>query len=674
MTTVHGPTRPLVPMLCGLLMLAVVFAPEARAQGDPDRPKIGLALSGGGAKGAAHVGVLKRLEELNIPIDYIAGTSMGAIVGGLYASGMTADELAKAIEGIDWNAALEDQPPRKDMAFRRKEDTARYATDIQLGVGKGGIKFPPGLKSGQKLYLLLQTMTMRAGSVTDFDDLPIPFRCVATDIQNGEPVVLSDGNLARALRASMAIPSAFAPVIIDGVTLVDGGITNNLPVQLARDMGADIVIAVDLGAPLDDRQVDNLLEIYNQMSRMLIRKNVEEQLEYADLIIHPPVAHFGTMGFKNIDAILAQGYETAVETTDQLSRFSIDPDEYRRHREPQIVSEPRLPVVHWVDIEGNDRVDSRIIKNELHLELGEPLDFGRLFKDIGRIYGLGDFQQVSYRLSERNGEAGLVIRVTEKPWGPNYLMFGFRLASSFDSDLLLGVRFNVTLTRLNALGAEWRNDLQFGTISDLFSEIYQPLQFKDGFFVAGSFAALSENSDYYVDGQNIAEYELRRTQFRADIGYHFGKSSELRVGALRGGARSSWSRGSVRTRTTMTSIPAARAFNSRTTRWITRIFRKRACWHTDARTIPARAGARISTTIATPACSANGGRSRSTSRFSHSASVGATVETWRGRLPIRTFPATTNSPLAACFPFLVFTYRNCGANSPASGGWATCTI
>ena len=265
---------------CWGLVLAVLALtaghPLQAQQKDPERPKIGLALGGGGAKGGAHVGVLKVLEELNIPVDYIAGTSIGGIVGGLYASGMTADELELAIANIDWNEALRDKPPRRDLSFRKKEENARYLLDLELGLGRGGVKWPSGFVSGQNLFFLLQSLTLNVADVTDFHQLPIPFECVATDVGSGEMVVLDSGYLATALRATMAIPGAFAPVRIDDQLLVDGGLVNNLPVDVVREMGADIVIAVDLGEDLSAREVGaSMIQIYQQTMRMLTRPNVK---------------------------------------------------------------------------------------------------------------------------------------------------------------------------------------------------------------------------------------------------------------------------------------------------------------------------------------------------------------------------------------------------------------
>ncbi|TNF84970.1 MAG: patatin, partial [Acidobacteria bacterium] len=321
-----------------LLALASLFPAPGPAAEDPGRPKIGLALAGGGAKGVAHVGVLQVLEELNVPIDYIAGTSMGAIIAGLYASGLSPDEMEEVLLEIDWIDTLEDETQRKDLAFRRKEEQRRYAMNLQLGIKKSGIVWPTGLKTGQKLYFMLQSLTLPVADVEDFDRLPTPFRAVATDIHTGEAVVLSHGNLATAMRASMAIPTVFTPVSLDGRLLVDGGLSNNVPVDVVSAMGADVVIAVDVGAPLTDRQVESMIQVYQQTMRFLTRRNMEPQLAAADLVITPPgVAQYGTLQFGASKKFLATGVEGARENEEALRRWAVSPEEYQRHQEARTV-------------------------------------------------------------------------------------------------------------------------------------------------------------------------------------------------------------------------------------------------------------------------------------------------------------------------------------------------
>ncbi len=544
-----------------------------RAQDEPpqSRPKIGLALGGGGAKGGAHVGVLKVFEELNIPIDYIAGTSIGGIVGGLYATGMTADELADTIANVDWNEVLQDKPPRRDLSFRKKEENARYLFDLELGVGKGGIKWPSGFISGQNLFFLLQSLTLNVTDVTDFHELPIPFEAVATDVRTGEMAILDRGYLATALRATMAIPGVFSPVAMYDTLMVDGGLVNNLPVDVVKAMGADIVIAVDLGAELDSRNVgESMIQIYQQTMRMLTRPNVRSRLEMADLVINAGVSDFGTMSFGDIVEIMEQGYETAAEMADELGKYSIDPATYAslRARQEQRTSEPTT--IDFVEFEGNERVDDRVVGRQILLEPGttisfeleaedigsifesrsrrekrlqkrvaegEPVGLRSLFLDLRGLYGLGDFQTVDFRFEDRGDETGIIIGMREKPWGPNYMHFGMEITSDLAGETTFELLVNLTKTRINKLGAEWRTDLIVGTNRLLYSELYQPLDFGGDWFLAPRIEAGDERIKFWEADEAVAEFNVGGLQGGLDLGYAFNRMGELRLGVELGDSR-----------------------------------------------------------------------------------------------------------------------------------------
>src|SRR5258706_4246229 len=316
------------------------------------RPKIGLALGGGGARGCAHIGVIRTLNELHIPIDYIAGTSMGAVVGGLYASGMTADEIEKAVLQADWSDVLNDRTAYRDLSFRRKEDDNRYLTALHAGLKSRRVVFPAGLRSGQKLRSLMQAYLLPAATVHDFSRLPIPFRAVATDIETGRAVVLDHGDLAEAIRASIAIPGYFSPVEIEGQLLVDGGLADNMPVDIVRSMGADIVIAVDVGSPLlKHEQIASLFGVTSQVLTFLTRKNVDEAIRGADAVLTPPVSSFALLGFESSAMIIAiaRGYtlqqsamleplrvSDSVYADAQRARNQLDQSQHPRHlREAQ---------------------------------------------------------------------------------------------------------------------------------------------------------------------------------------------------------------------------------------------------------------------------------------------------------------------------------------------------
>ncbi len=526
--TARSSWRRFLPLLLPLLLPSLVAADGG------ERPKVGIAFGGGGAKGGAHLGVLLVLEEMRIPVDYVAGTSMGSIMGGLYASGMSPEEMKEALFRVDWDDAMRDQTSRQDLSFRRKEDSQRYLLDLEVGVKKSGLEWPAGLLSGQKLFFHLQALTLPVADVDDFDRLPIPFRAVATDIQVGEPVVLAKGNLAMAMRASMAIPTVFSPVVLDGRLLVDGGVTNNLPVDVVRAMGADVVIAIDLGAPLESRKVNSLLQIQNQTSRMLVRKNMEPQLAAADIVLHPTVSHFGTLNFAALQEIFEAGVAEARAKEEELRPLAVSAAEYREYQERHRRQETPPSILDGVRIVGNERIDGRIIEDQIRMQAGDSLDFDKLSEDLGRIYGLGHFKQVSFFLDRGGGKNVLVIDLHEKLWGPNYLHFGFNLATDIDGDFRTSFLVNLLKTGLNARGGEIRTDLLVGKPRELTSELYQPLDFDGRWFLSATAEVGVRPTTFFADDKAIAETDLQRGQLRLEVGVQSNRTAEIRLGIVRG--------------------------------------------------------------------------------------------------------------------------------------------
>ncbi len=502
----------------------------------PDRPKIGLVLSGGGARGCAHLGVLRALEEMRVPIDYIAGTSMGAVIGGVYASGVSAEDYTYLLTQIDWEDALEDKPSRTDLAFRRKQEDSRYLLDLELGLSLKGILAPSGLRAGQKLALLLRNLTLPYGEAADFDDLPIPFRAVATDIERGTMVVLGRGDLARSIRASMAIPGMFTAVEIDGRLLSDGGLTRNLPVDVARAMGADVVIAVDITEPLRERErLGTLFGISDQIVGFISRLNVESSLDQADLALTPDVEGVGMLNFTDVAGIAARGEAEARRHAHELARYAVSEEAYRRYRER--FRDPRIPSksVAYIIFEGLEHVDERPLRRRLRHGVGEPLDVAKLMRDINRIYGLGDFEQIDYRIEpEQDGRVGVILQCREKSWGPNYLHFGLNLSVDDSQDTTFDGLINLTSVPLNAKRGEWRTDLQLGRTLGLNTELFQPLDWQGRFFAAVVAGWRRERIDVYRGRQEVAEVEATNALYGVDVGVQLGSFGEIRAGLRHG--------------------------------------------------------------------------------------------------------------------------------------------
>ena len=499
-----------------------------------DGPRIGLVLSGGGARGAAHVGVLKALKELRIPVHAVAGTSMGAVVGGLYASGVEPEALETLIRDIDWQDAFDDRSARRTRSFRRRQDDVGYLIKFDVGFNDGELKLPKGLIQGQKLGLILREQTLPVSHVTDFDELPTPFRAVAADLANGASVVLGEGDLVSAMRASMAVPAVFAPVAQDGRLLVDGGIAKNIPIDVGRAMGVDIVIAVDVGFPLQPAdELDSAVAIADQMLTILIRREADAQiaaLRPDDVLLIPELEGFSSSNFAGVSDIVPAGYTAALEATEQLARLRVDVGTYDAFVAARRAVRKDVAVPTFVSIQSDAALSDRVYESRLTTEPGEPLDAAQAAADAGRIYGLELFEQVDYRLIEEGGETGLEFRATARSWGPNYLRFGLTFEEDFEGTSEFNVGARYIRTAVNRLGAEWRNDLQIGTSPALAAEFYQPLSGDLRFFVAPSVAFDQLNINVFSDTEPFARYRTTTSEFSLAAGRELGISGEFRVG------------------------------------------------------------------------------------------------------------------------------------------------
>lgn len=516
-----------------LLTLAALVPALVFAQETAPRPKIGLALGGGGAKGYAHIGVLKSLEEMQIPVDYIAGTSMGAVIGSLYASGKSADEVAAMAASIDWADALQDDTPYPDLIWRRKEIARRYASSWQFGVKNRRIVMPSGLRTGQRLRFLLSRHLMPALGVDDFDRLPIPFRAVAADIETGQPVVLSRGDLPSAVRASMSIPGAFTPVEYDGRILVDGGIVMNLPVDVVRAMGADIVIAVDVGDVLQTReQLNSAVAIVGQLSTLLAREHVNEQAARADILLTPDITGIQGFDFERHEEIIPRGTAAAEAHREELAKLAVSAEEYDAITARQTVLPAPAIVIDAIEISGEKNVDERVIRRLIRTRVGQPLDLDRIQEDIDRIYGLGEFIRVSFGIIRAGDKRVLHIAVREKPWGPHYGRAGLTMTATGTSEVDVQILAGLHNTRINPRGAEWKLDVAAGVDPRFFTEFMQPLDFDGLHFVSVSATAEAREIKAVVDGQAIAIYDLHQQRLNADYGVRLGNYGEARLGLI----------------------------------------------------------------------------------------------------------------------------------------------
>lgn len=525
------------------LFLQTVLAQDAITTDDAtataSRPRVGLVLGGGGARGAAHIGVLKELERLQIPIDVIAGTSMGAVVGGLYATGMSAEDLEDLVGSLDWAAALSDKPDRKDLSFRRKQDDSQSPIDFELGVRGAELVLPKGAIQGQKLDLLLRELTFDVSHIREFDDLPIPFRAIASDIERGEIWVMDRGDLAQSIRASMSVPGVFAPVRIGDRLLVDGGLVGNLGINVMQEMDVDVIIAVDVEFPLyGPEELDSALTISEQMLTILIRKETLRQIERLgteDILIRPELGTFASTNFADILETVEPGEAAAREQASKLEVLSLDKaawDAYLAQRTHPESSASHLAFVRIID---DGELAPEVLQLKLSVKAGDPIDHALLAHNADRLYGLGLYEKVSYELVDEAGKTGVEYRARSKSWGPNFLQFGVSLEDDFEGSTAFNLEARITRMGINRLGAEWRNDLRLGTDPKLFSEFYQPLSSDSRLFIAPHISVEQSNINAFAADTRIARLRLSEAEAGIDMGRELGRVGEFRVGLFRGG-------------------------------------------------------------------------------------------------------------------------------------------
>ena len=523
-----------------LLFLLLLAATMLGTVWGATHPRIGLVLSGGGARGAAHVGVLKVLEEMRIPITAIAGTSMGALVGGAYASGVSVEVMERRLTSVDWNGLFVDDPPREQWPMRRKDDNRRPTWDFRVGVRDGEVRLPKGALAGQRVELFFADLVQGAELIHQFDDLPIPFRAIATDLEDGSLGVFDSGSLPRVMRASMSVPGAFAPIEIDGRLYVDGGLVRNLPLDVVRAMGVDLVIAVNLGSTyLPRKSLETVIGVMGQMVAILTEQNVKRSLAQIDarkdVLITPDLDGISSTDFPRAAEAIAKGELAARDAAPRLARLSVSPAEYASWRNARPAPSTAVKQVDEVEISGTERVNVALFQPLIANQKGQPLDRARLESDIQGLYGRGDFEHIRYRIDRRDGKTIVIVDAVEKSLGPGYLSFGLGLRSDFQGDNRFGIRGTYRRTWFNRLGAEWLTSVQIGNELEIFSEFYQPLRLDRRGFVAPYVSYTSDPLSVFRDNKRVARYDVNRFRFGLDIGSSLlEEKAEVRIGAFYG--------------------------------------------------------------------------------------------------------------------------------------------
>ncbi|MCH8499277.1 MAG: patatin-like phospholipase family protein, partial [Marinobacter sp.] len=526
-------------LCCGLLALPVQAQPVLSGDAEAQRPVIGLVLSGGGAKGMAHVGVLRVLEELQIPVDLVVGTSAGSAVAALYALGMPVAEIEQRFTDMNWLSSFQDSPGRASKPVRRKTEDWRYPIDPGLGIGTDGLRFGRGLIAGQNLGFILNELTLEAALLRDFDQLPIRYRAVATDLETGQAVVIHDGSLADAIRASMSIPGFYAPLRRNGRLLVDGGIAANLPVEVAQAMGADIIIAVDISDALSGVEgIQQAFSVVGQLTTLVTRGNVDQSLQKLgpqDIVIRPDLMGLSSANFYDGPLIMELGATAARDQAVELYPLSVADDAWYAYQERR---QQRLFVpgeVAGIRIHLDSRLSDRFVRARLRQRVGEPLNVTQLEADLRRIYGLGYFETITYAMTPEPEGTVLDIFLEEKSWGPNYLRFGLGFEESFDGDTRFNITSAVRFTELNRRGGEALVGLQLGTEPYGRVEWFQPLDYGFRRFVlAGTQFQRDTFSVFGDQGSRLASVNVTQRQADISLGTELGAAREVRVGIRRG--------------------------------------------------------------------------------------------------------------------------------------------
>ncbi len=522
--------------------LAAAFAtlPEATAQAtsQASRPKVGLVLGGGGARGGAHLGVLEVLEELRVPFDCVAGTSMGALAAGAYVAGVSPAEMKETISKTDWAGMFDDSAGRDSVSLRRKQIDDRFYSGLEFGVTKDGLRYREGAVAGEKIKLFFNALVRADLGERNIEELPLPLTLIATDIGTGERVPMRDGNLTSAMRASMSVPGAIAPVVRDGRKLVDGGLVDNVPIQEVRDRcGAEVVIAVNVGSPLmKPDEVTGVLSVMGQMVNLLTEQNVAKSLSLLrprDIYMRPELGDITAASFDRQIEASAIGRSAALAVADRLRSLSVSPEAYRSWRSKvRLEPGPKPPVVDEVRVAETRFVNPQELRASVGQKEGEVLDSRKLEKDLVLVYSRGDLVSLDYSVLKERDKTILKLTPLEKAWGPDYLRFGINLASDFRTDAPYNLRALYRKTWMNAYGGEWLTTAQLGSNQGVGTEFYQPLDYRQRYFVRPFIGTEQQKVGLYIDGDPLAEYRTREYRAGVDAGVNLDVYGQARVGYI----------------------------------------------------------------------------------------------------------------------------------------------
>jgi NTE family protein len=470
------------------------------------------------------------MEEHRIPVSYVAGTSMGGLVGGIYATGRSPAEVRELINGIDWDQVLSGVIPFRDLSFRRKQDAHEVPGSLEFGL-RAGLKFPSGFNTGQQVDLLLDSVALPYSEIPSFNDLPIPFACVASDLVSGKPHVFRDGSFELAMRSTMSLPGIFTPVRSGKRLYVDGFLLNNLPIDVAKEMGADVTLGIHLEtAPMDPNTHLSSFGVLGQSISVMSAVNVLHSMEQADLLVTVPLQKYTTLDYNKADAIIKAGYDAAASKATVLSGFSVSEAEWEEYLANRNARRRTAPIPKFVEVVGAPPEMAKPMERQMSSLVGEPVKTKKIDQDMMTIVGQGRFATATYSMVEKNGEPGLQVQTDQKPYAPPIVRPLILIDGSDYNNVLFSMGARITFLDVGSYRSELRTDVVVGSVYHLSGEYYHPFTTTSNWFIAPRAGANSSQYNIYSGNTLLASYRIRQALGGLDAGYGFGRTGEFRLG------------------------------------------------------------------------------------------------------------------------------------------------
>ena len=495
-----------------------------------DRPKLGLVLEGGGALGLAHIGVITWMEEHRIPVSYVVGTSMGGLVGGIYATGRSPGEVKELINGINWDQVLSGVTPFRDLSYRRKQDAREVPGQLEFGL-RGGLQFPSGFNTGQEVNLVLDSVALPYSEIASFNDLPIPFACVSTDLVSGKTHVFRDGSLALAMRSTMSLPGIFTPVRSGKSLYADGFLLDNLPIDVGKEMGPEVTLGIHLEtAPMDPNTNLSSFGVLGRSIAVMSAVNERRSMQLADILVTIPLHKFTSLDYNKADAIIKVGYDAAASKAAVLSAYSVSESEWEEYLAKRNARRRTAPTPKFVEVVGAPPEMAKAMEKQMSALVGEPVEPKKIDQDMMTIVGQGQFATATYSMTEKNGEQGLQVQTEQKSYAPPIVRPLILIDGSDYNNVLFSIGARITFMDFGSYRSELRNDIVLGSQYQFASEYYHPLTTTSNWFIAPRLGVNSQELNVYSGSDLLASYRLRQALGGLDTGYGFGRVAEFRLG------------------------------------------------------------------------------------------------------------------------------------------------